>query len=509
MSLKKSDQPPPLRASGWWETAKANLPLPVLFGIAIAVGLFVEGRTFGAYNQRVVMLIGFNIILAVSLQLINGFSGQFSLGHAGFMAVGAYMAAYPAITFSQGLSNPAGPMWFYLTLLALVGAIGTALLLVFWAMRKSRALHPSAPMVFLLLLLAWLLIDFSNAQKYAEPPARFVWTNLVNTVTALFNSMLDRGQPVASKVSLWLPGFARWPVCFLVLVIGGGSCAAVVGLIVGMPALRLRGDYLAIATLGMAEIIRILIQNAQPLGGALGLTSIPKATNFAWLYGFAIVTIAVIWRVAYSSKGRAIMAVREDEIAASAVGIDTTHHKVLAFIIGSFFGGVAGALYALHERSIAPYQFGLARSIEIVVMVTLGGLGSISGAVLAAIVLTVLLELLRDPPSLWPWGWVVVIVVVAALFAITWQWRDRRFAWWGGMLLILAALWQAGVIAANRFDVPLQDFRMIIYSTALILMMLLRPQGLLGGFELWPKRRGPRFEAVATQDRDDARLEPG
>lgn len=509
MSLKKSDQLPCIAASGWWDTAKANLPLPVLVGIAIAVGFFVESRTFGAYNQRVVMLIGFNIILAVSLQLINGFSGQFSLGHAGFMAVGAYMAAYPAITFSQGLANPAGPMWFYLTLLVFVGVIGTALFLIFWGMRKSRVLHASAPMVLLLLLLAWVLTDFSRAQHHAQPPGRFVWTNLVNAIAVLFNSMLDRGQPMAERVSLWLPEMARWPICFLVLVIGSGCCAAVVGLIVGMPALRLRGDYLAIATLGMAEIIRILIQNAQPLGGALGLTSIPKATNFAWLYGFAIVTIAVIWRVAYSSKGRAIMAVREDEIAASSIGIDTTHHKVLAFIIGSFFGGVAGALYALHERSIAPYQFGLARSIEIVVMVTLGGLGSISGAVLAAVLLSVLLELLRDPPSLWPWGWVVVILISAALFAITWRWRDRRFAWWGMLLLILAALWQTGVFAANRFNVPLQDFRMIIYSTALIIMMLLRPQGLLGGFELWPKRRGPQREAVATQDRDDLRLEPG
>jgi ABC-type branched-subunit amino acid transport system permease subunit len=217
----------------------------------------------------------------------------------------------------------------------------------------------------------------------------------------------------------------------------------------------------------------------------------------------------VIWRVAYSSKGRAIMAVREDEIAASAVGIDTTHHKVLAFIIGSFFGGVAGALFALHERSIAPYQFGLTKSIEIVVMVTLGGLGSISGAVLAAVLLTVLLELLRDPPSLWPWGWVIVIAIIAVLALITWRWRDRRFGWWALVLFILAALWQTGVIAARRFDVPLQDFRMIIYSLALILMMLLRPQGLLGGFELWPKRRGPRLEAVATEDRDDVGLEPG
>jgi branched-chain amino acid transport system permease protein len=275
-----------------------------------------------------------------------------------------------------------------------------------------------------------LLIDLSRASNFADPPARFVWTNLFAKITSSFTWLLNNGAPAASKVSGWLPEFAREPICFLVLVIGGGCCASAVGLIVGMPALRLRGDYLAIATLGFAEIIRIVIQTSQPLGGALGLINIPKETNFAWLYAFVVVTIVVIWRVGYSAKGRAIMAVREDEIAASAVGIDATHHKVMAFMIGSFFGGVAGALFALHERNIAPYQFGLQKSIEIVVMVTLGGLGSISGAIIAAILLTMLPELLR----------------------------------------------------------PIAEYRMIIYSLLLVVMMLLRPQGLLGGRELWPRR---------------------
>ena len=115
-----------------------------------------------------------------------------------------------------------------------------------------------------------------------------------------------------------------------------------VGFIVGLPALRLRGDYLAIATLGLAEIIRIAIQNSPPLGGALGLTPIPKYTDFAWLYGCVIVTVVSIWRIAYSPKGRAIMAVREDEIAAAAVGLNTTQYKVTSFVIGAFFAGVAG-----------------------------------------------------------------------------------------------------------------------------------------------------------------------
>jgi branched-chain amino acid transport system permease protein len=206
----------------------------------------------------------------------------------------------------------------------------------------------------------------------------------------------------------------------------------------------LRGDYLAIATLGFGEIIRIAIQNSKPLGGALGLDSIPRYTNFTWLYIAVILTIVVIWRVAYSPKGRAIMAVREDEIAASSIGINTTSYKVTAFTIGAFFAGLAGALYAMHESSITPSSFGIIKSIEPVVMVTLGGLGSISGAILAAIVLTLLPEVLRSVSP---------------------------------------------------------DERMVIYSLLLVIMMILRPQGLLGGQELWPKKwsRARKPRAVETK----------
>jgi ABC-type branched-subunit amino acid transport system permease subunit len=488
---------------------RANLPLPIVIALLALFGAFViETRSFGAYYQRVTMLIGFNIILAVSLQLINGFSGQFSLGHAGFMAVGAYMAAYPAINLSKRMADPISCVWFYITLGILVGVTGFALLLLFWGIRATRKVHKSLPAILLLALIVWLMVDLAKASNYAQPPAVFIWTKLFSSISGGFQWLLEHGQPIAQRISGWLPAAILPSLTFIVLIVGGGCCAAVVGLIVGMPALRLRGDYLAIATLGFAEIIRILIQNSQPLGGALGLTGIPKFTNFAWLYGFAAITIAVIWRVAYSAKGRAIMAVREDEIAASACGIDTTHHKVMAFVIGSFFGGVAGALFAMHERSIAPYQFGLAKSIEIVVMVTLGGLGSISGAVLAAAGLTYLLELLRDPKNLWPWGWLVVILLVLALAALWLGRRDRRWLYGAITILVLAIIWDGGVALAKHFHRDLSELRMIIYSLALVLMMLLRPQGLLGGVELWPKRRGPKREATATEDRDDREVQP-
>jgi branched-chain amino acid transport system permease protein len=431
--------------SPWWSVLKSNGPVPLLLLLLLPIGLFVESRTFGAYNARVVMLIGFNIVLAVSLQLINGFSGQFSLGHAGFMAVGAYLAAYPAINHSNRLTDPAASLLFYVALLVVVAIGGAVVYGVFTLLRLTRKLYTGLPAILLIALLAWLFADISRASKYESPPGYLVWSNGIALLSGGFAKTMAAGAPVAAKISAALPAMLAQPLNYLILLVGGGCCAAITGFVVGLPTLRLRGDYLAIATLGLSEIIRIAIQNSDPLGGALGLTGIPKATTFSWLYGVALVTIIVIWRIAYSAKGRAIMAVREDEIAAGAVGVDPTHHKVNAFVIGAFFGGVAGAMFALHERSITPSYFGFQKSIEIVVMVTLGGLGSISGAILAAVVLTLMPEVLR----------------------------------------------------------PIAEYRMILYSLLLIFMMLLRPQGLLGGRELWPRRRGPRREAVATEDRDD------
>ena len=431
--------------SGWWDTLKSNAPLPVAIALLALLSPLIEEREF-AYYGRMIMLVGFNVILAVSLQLINGFSGQFSLGHAGFMMVGAYLAAYPAMNHSKLLADPASTMWFYLSLFIVAAAAALIVLGVFLAVRASRKIVGWLPTVLLIAVAIWVVVDLSKGSRYDKPPASFVWSRGIMLVQDAFAWLMENGGPAAAKVSESLPAATRAPVTFVVLIIGAGLCAAAAGLIVGIPALRLRGDYLAIATLGMAEIIRIIIQNSQPLGGALGLTGIPRYTNFAWLYGFAVVTIVVIWRIAYSDRGRAIMAVREDEVAAAAVGIDTTRQKVLAFVTGAFFGGCAGALFAMYERSITPGYFNIAKSIELVVMVTLGGLGSISGAILAAVVLTLLPEVLR------------------------------------------------GTFA---------DFRMIIYALLLVFMMLLRPQGLLGGRELWPRRKGPRIAAAPTEDRDD------
>jgi branched-chain amino acid transport system permease protein len=238
---------------------------------------------------------------------------------------------------------------------------------------------------------------------------------------------------------------------FVAAVLIGGAIAAATGYVVGLPSLRLRGDYLAIVTLGFGEIIRVLILNIDKIGGARGFSGIPQWSNFFWVYFFAGITILVSWRLVRSSVGRAFLAVREDQIAAEAMGVDTTKYKVKAFVIGSFWAGVAGALFAHYQMYLNPTAFTFLRSFEIVVMVVLGGLGSISGSIIAAIVLTILPELLR---------------------------------------------YAKDVLHTDK------DPRMVIYSVTLIVLMLTRPQGLFGRRELWqilPRRK----DTIPTDKRDE------
>ena len=321
--------------------------------LAAAYGLGVLQFPGVAYYNRILILIGINITLAVSLNIINGHAGQFSLGHAGFMGVGAYFSAFLTVYY--------------------FGAI---------------------------------------AERF----------------------------PAAQNALL------------VAAVLAGGALAAVAGYLVGLPSLRLRGDYLAIVTLGFGEIIRVVILNIEKIGGARGFSGIPHWSNFFWVYFFAGLTILVSWRLVRSSVGRAFLAVREDQVAAEAMGVDTTKYKVKAFVIGSFWAGVAGGLFAHYMMYLNPATFMFVRSFDLVVMVVLGGLGSISGSIIAAVVLTILPEGLRMAK---------------------------------------------GVLHTDK------DPRMVIYALTLIVLMLTRPQGLFGRRELWqvlPKRK----DAVPKKERDDA-----
>lgn len=268
-------------------------PLLLLLAVAIAIGLSFGSGAFNRYYLGIAIDVGINVILAVSLNLINGHTGQFSLGHAGFMAVGGFIAA-----------------------------------------KLTLVCGPACP-----------------------------------------DSMR--------------------PLLFLGALLLGGGIAALAGFAVGVPSLRLRGDYLAIVTLGFGEIIRVIFQTNEFFGAATGLTGIPKLTTFGWAWTFAAITVYVVACVVNSTYGRGFIAVHDDEIAASAMGINPVRYKVTAFVFGAFFAGIAGGLYAHHKAVISPSGFDFLKSIEIVVMVILGGMGRTVGVILAAIILTILPELLR------------------------------------------------------------------------------------------------------------------
>lgn len=290
-----------------------------VLGLCVLVYAIVEGllqaNFIGSFWELNLILIAINIIMAASLNLINGYTGQFSLGHAGFMAVGAYMSAIITVKFQ-------------------------------------------------------------------------------------------------------LP--------FLLAIVVGAVGAGLLGLLIGLPTLRLNGDYLAIATLGLGEIIRITILNIPYVGGASGFMGIPRYTNFAWAFFTCLFTLFFIKNLVNSSHGRACISIRENEIAAEAMGIDTTKYKVLAFTIGAAFAGVAGALFAHYFYIAHPASFTFMMSFNYLTMVVMGGLGSITGSVAGAVILTFVSAALAS----WP------------------------------------------------------EWRMIIYSLVLILLMIYRPQGLFGNVEL-------------------------
>ncbi len=276
-------------------------PKTLLFA---AVGLCAVASLFGGrinpYFLYVAYDVAINIVLAVSLNLINGYTGQFSLGHAGFMAAGGYTAGV--------LSTNLGPR-----LLPMLGG-------------ESVFAHSA---VFVLALLA------------------------------------------------------------------GGLVAALTGLLVGVPSLRLKGDYLAIVTLGFGEIIRVILQNTPSVGGSRGFSVSQGYTNLFWAFSLAALTIYVVVALVHSTYGRGFIAVHDDEVAAEAMGINTTRYKVTAFVTGAFFAGIGGGLYAHSKQFLNPSGFDFIKSIEIVVMVILGGMGNTVGVVLAAILLTLLPEFLR------------------------------------------------------------------------------------------------------------------
>jgi branched-chain amino acid transport system permease protein len=300
----------------------ALIVLAVLFGL----DLVFQARVISPYYARILMLSGISITLAVSLNLINGFTGQFSIGHAGFMAVGAYSSAYFSVNYGVRLADSLGG-----------GTLG-------------------------------------------------------------------------------------WIVALTVATLVGALFAGIAGLLVGIPSLRLKGDYLAIVTLGFGQIIVVFLNNIEAIGGARGYSGIPIVQRFFWIFLVGVLTIVIVYNIVNSAFGRALISIRDDELAAEAMGVHTTRYKVMAFVISSAMAGAGGVLLAHFDGYLNPKSFEFIKSFEILIMIILGGLGSIVGSVIGAILLTIL------PESL------------------------RAFA----------------------------EYRMVIYSLLLIILMITRPQGLLG-----------------------------
>lgn len=296
---------------------KNIITLILIVAFYAVVQVLINNGIINSFYEITLATICINIILAVSLNLVTGFTGQFSLGHAGFMAIGAYVGA------------------------------------------------------------------------------------LINM------EMNSTGG-------------------FLIGIFAGAIASALLGILIGIPTLRLKGDYLAISTLGMAEIIRVIFLNMDITNGAAGLNGIPRYTNWLWLFLFTALTIVLINNFVRSSQGRACISIREDEIAAESMGVNTTKYKVMAFAIGAFFAGVAGALYSSYFYFIKPNIFDFMKSVDILVIVVFGGMGSLSGSIIAAVVLAILTTFLQ------------------------------KYA----------------------------ELRMIIYALLLVIIMIFRPQGLLGTKEV-------------------------
>lgn len=279
----------------------------IIYGVLMY--LTSTGKMSRQYT-RLLIPIGINIMLAVSLNLTVGFLGELTLGHAGFMSVGAYAGC-------------------------------------------------------------------------------------------MFTVYMD------------LPMYIEFPLAILV----GGAVAAIFGIIIGIPALRLKGDYLAIVTLAFGEIIKSVITNMDITGGAGGLKGIEKTTNFTMVFAAVLITIIVISNLINSRHGRAICAIRDNVIAAEAAGINVVYYKLTAFVVAAFFAGVAGVLYGHNLGILKPATFDFNKSIEILVIVVLGSMGSITGSVIAAIIITALPELLRGLADYRMLMYAIVLIVMMLLNA--------------------------------------------------------------------------------------------
>ena len=309
-------------------TSDKQKKLLILLGAALLLALawlLPASGLLNPYIVQILMYVGINMILTLSLNLVNGYMGEFSVGHAGFMGIGAYAAS---------------------------------------------------------ILTVWVL-----------PGAWSFWA---------------------------FPG----------VLMAGGLAAAVAGLVVAFPSFRTRGDYLAIVTLAFNMIVKSVLENLEILGGPRGFLGMPRLTNLFWVTAWVLITLLVLRRLVYSNFGRGITAIREDEVAANLTGVDTRRLKLYAFLISAFFAGVAGGLFAHLLQFINPRSFSILKSTDMLVMVYLGGVGSLAGSLLGATIFTVLMEVLR-PLGLWRWVVGPLLLVLLMIFRPRGIMGFKEWGWLG------------------------------------------------------------------------------
>jgi branched-chain amino acid transport system permease protein len=357
-----------------------------VLAVAFLLDLFLRDLVADSSIRQLLMLAACNVLVALSLNVINGMAGQFSIGHAGFLGVGGYTSA---------------------------------------------------------------------------------------VIASNLHEMLGGGEPTLAR------SFIVVPAC----LVASATLAGLFGFLVGLPSLRLRGDYLAIVTLGFAEIFRLVIATAQAdedgsvisralarLGGQNGYMGIenqgvPLYAGPFWVFGLAFVLGVVAWRIKFSGWGRALRALREDEIAAAAVGVDPTRYKVTSFVIAAALAGVAGGLMAIMRDGtpiVNPDSYNFQTSFDAITMVILGGSGSVTGSALGGVFITFSIKAIE------------AVQATSAVQALRQQFEA----------------------------LDLNALRMIVYAIVLLALMVLRPEGLLGERELFQKRRGlppPRAGKVAAK----------
>ncbi|OJX43997.1 MAG: branched-chain amino acid ABC transporter permease [Chloroflexi bacterium 44-23] len=312
------------------------LPILVVAGLILSFTI-PQFHILNDYVILIIIYVGINIILSTSLNLINGYMGEFSVGHAGFMAVGAYISA------------------------------------------------------------------------------------ILTT------------QLIPGNLAIWL---------FPLVVIAAGFGAALIGLVVAIPSFKTRGDYLAIVTLAFLMIVKSVIENIEVIGGPRGIPGISKLTTLPWTFIWVVIAVAVIRNFVYSKYGRGVLSLREDEIASDLMSVNTKQVKLLSFIISSFFAGVAGALFAHILQFISPRVFDIVKSTDILIMMYLGGIGSIAGSITGAVIFTVLLEALR-PLGMWRMVLMPLVLVFLMIYRPLGIMGMRELRWFvPGYELVASKLWR-------------------------------------------------------------------